>query len=522
VYSPADQENPMAEIVTRQNVWDLEDDWAEPILWYARGVRAMKARPLDDPLSWRFYGAIHGADRGLWQFFGYLGPNDTWPDLAVRNTYWAQCQHGSWFFLPWHRGYLRAFEDTVRAAVVAEGGPADWALPYWNYFKSGQNELPRAFASATWPDGQDDNPLFVEQRYGPDALGPVFVDLAQVDLNAMSEPAFTGVATGGSTGFGGVSTGFEHSGTPHGALEDQPHDPVHGLVGGVGEDEDGTIRFGLMSTPDSAGLDPIFWLHHANIDRLWEVWRRHPATHTDPTSRRWVDELFERAFVMPVPAPSGQGSEAWTYTAGEMSDLGTLGYTYDDLDNAGDAPPAAPRRRTELAGPATPAARETPAGGSRDVELIGANSGALTVGNDGVDTDVRLDPAARDTVRASLEATDAASDRVFVNLENIRSTVDGIVLAVYVDAPGQADGGHPERLAGHVALFGVRKASLIDGEMAGNGVTKVLEITSVVDDMHLDATFDVASLLVRIVPTGRIPDRAEVTVGRVSIYRQGG
>jgi tyrosinase len=512
----------MAETHIRQNVWDLEDDWAEPIYWYARGVKAMQARALDDPLSWRFYGAIHGADRQLWQFFGFLGANDTWPSLQVRNTYWAQCQHGSWFFLPWHRGYLLAFEATVRAAVVAEGGPADWALPYWNYFKDGQNGLPRAFASATWPDDQDDNPLFVEQRYGPGALGPVFVDLAQVDLDAMSEPDFTGVASGGSTGFGGVNTGFEHSGTVHGGIEDQPHDVVHGLVGGVGEDANGNLRFGLMSTPDSAGLDPIFWLHHANIDRLWEVWRRHPPTNTDPTSRRWVDELFERAFVMPVPAADGQGDEAWTYTAGEMSDLGALGYTYDDLENAGDAPPATPDRRAQLAGAPVRPGQEAPVGSSGNVELVGASSGPVTVGNDGVDTDVRLDPAPREAVRASLDAAaDSPPDRVFLNLENIRSTTDGVVLAVYVDAPGQADGDRPERLAGHVALFGVRKASVIDGELAGNGVTKVLDITGVVDAMHLEATFDVASLLVRIVPTAPIPDRYRVTIGRVSVYRQG-
>ena len=31
---------------TRQNVWELGGDWADPILWYARGVREMKARAL--------------------------------------------------------------------------------------------------------------------------------------------------------------------------------------------------------------------------------------------------------------------------------------------------------------------------------------------------------------------------------------------------------------------------------------------------------------------------------------------
>jgi tyrosinase len=45
---------------TRRNVWELGGDWADQLLWYARGVKAMKARALNDPIGWRFYGAIHG------------------------------------------------------------------------------------------------------------------------------------------------------------------------------------------------------------------------------------------------------------------------------------------------------------------------------------------------------------------------------------------------------------------------------------------------------------------------------
>ena len=58
----------------------------------------------------------------------------------------------------------------VSEEVAKLGGPANWALPYWNYFKRNQNALPRAFASQTWPDGGA-NPLFVAQRYGPNGDG---------------------------------------------------------------------------------------------------------------------------------------------------------------------------------------------------------------------------------------------------------------------------------------------------------------------------------------------------------------
>lgn len=36
---------------------------------------------------------------------------------------------------------------------------------------------------------------------------------------------------------------------------------------------------GQMSGVDWAGYDPIFFLHHANVDRLWALWQ---STHAVP------------------------------------------------------------------------------------------------------------------------------------------------------------------------------------------------------------------------------------------------
>jgi tyrosinase len=75
-------------------------------------------------------------------------------------------------------------------------------------------------------------------------------------------------------------------------------------------------------------------------------------------------------------------------------------------------------------------------------------------------------------------------------------------------------------LAGSVGLFGLRKASLEDGAHAG-WLTFVMDITKIVDALHLNNALAVDSLPVRIVPHRAIPDQAQITVGRVSIYRQG-
>jgi tyrosinase len=499
---------------SRKNVWDLGKDWADPILWYARGVAAMKAKALAEHTSWRFYGAIHGIDPALWTQLGYLSKTDKMPSSADQKKFWKQCQHGSWYFLPWHRGYLLAFEANVRAAVVKAGGPKDWALPYWNYFKANENKLPPAFASADWPDGKGNNPLYVKQRYGPNNDGNVYVDVSQVNLDALSDPDFTGVASGGSPGFGGVDTGFSHGGRVHGGVETQPHDWVHGLVGG-GDPSNPNIP-GLMSDPDTAALDPIFWLHHANIDRLWEAWRKNPPTDVDPTLKQWLKgpaSIGERAFTMPMP-----DGTAWTYTPADMSDVSKLNYVYDDLTPAVVVAPPATRLK----------ALGIKEGGAdvatgKNVELVGASSGAVKVsGGAEIRTAVQIDSGVRQKVARSLAATSAAPDRVFLNLENVRGLSDATAFRVYINLPEDAKPeDHPELLAGSVALFGVRAATQVDEEHAGQGLTFVLEITKIVDALHLKNALDVNSLDVRIVPVKPIPEGAQISIGRISIFRQG-
>lgn len=509
----------------RRNVWELGSNWADSILWYARGVKAMRERPLADHLAWRFFGAIHGIDTGVWQQLGYLSPSDRMPSAADIATFWNQCQHGSWYFLPWHRGYLMSFEATVRDAVVKLGGPTDWALPYWNYFKPGENGLPPAFGSPDWPDGSD-NPLYVEQRYGPNNDGHIYVPVDQVNLNALQDPDFAGAASGGSPGFGGVDTGFSHGGQVHGGLETQPHDWVHGLVGGG---DPNTNLPGLMSDPDTAGLDPIFWLHHANIDRLWEVWRRNPPSHLDPMDPNWINgpaAIGERAFVMPMPT-----GENWTYTPGQMSDLSALGYGYDNYDAVSPAV-ATPTlvARLERLGVAPASAQAIVQGAAmtsrRNVELLGASTQGISIAGAEAGTTVALNPTVKRKVSARLRAAAAASptapDRVFLNLENVRGLNDAAAFKVYIKLPESADPAqHPEHLAGSIALFGARKATLSNGEHAGNGLTFVLEISHIIDALHLSGALDANQLQVRLVAVRPIPEAAKVSIGRISVFRQG-
>src|SRR4051794_6899889 len=101
----------------RPDVWTLSgsDDWHPDLRWYAMAVAKMRTRPLADPTSWRFQAAIHEYDRGSDPL---ASASDVMPSSADQTRFWTQCQHFSWFFLPWHRAYLAVFEQIVAATIA--------------------------------------------------------------------------------------------------------------------------------------------------------------------------------------------------------------------------------------------------------------------------------------------------------------------------------------------------------------------------------------------------------------------
>ncbi|MDB5950516.1 MAG: hypothetical protein JWR65_2371 [Massilia sp.] len=146
-------------------------------------------------------------------------------------AYWTNvhvnfCPHGIAYFLAWHRGYLYHLEQQMR---IVSGDPA-LSLPYWNYYK-----FPRIPVEFT--DPTPGNPLYMA-RAGTSVY------------NALTLSPF---ASGVWNFQRGTTNAFEPQ------LESAPHNPVHNLIGG---------EMANMTSP----RDPIFYLHHANIDRLWHAW----------------------------------------------------------------------------------------------------------------------------------------------------------------------------------------------------------------------------------------------------------
>lgn len=466
-------------VLVRRNVWALPDG-DETLAAYAAAVRAMRERDPDHPTSWVYQAAMHGTA------------------AEPQAPLWNGCQHGSWFFLPWHRMYLYFFERIVRAAVKETGGPADWALPFWDYGAGGvQATLPRAFRDTSGGE----NPLFVAQRDPSinSGSGAIPLPVGSPAL-ALGRPLFVG-----RTQFGGDVTGVGQFWRSPGMLEQTPHNAVHGLVGGRG---------GLMSNALTAGLDPIFWLHHANIDRLWQSWRQGDRRNTDPEESSWKNgpaSQGKNRFIVPLP-----DGTPWEYTPEQMSDFAGIGYTYSDYSPAG-MPLAAVASVTATPPGAVAMAKSTGAA----VEVVGASAAALPIAGKGAQTSVRIDKQMHAKVAGRLAATTAAApgarpEQVFLNLENVRGYSDATVLQVYLQFTGE-DGGAPvERQVGSIGLFGITRATETDAGHAGTGLSYVLNITKPYAEF-VGST----NVGVRLQAVAPVQQSADVSVGRISIVRQG-
>jgi tyrosinase len=127
-----------------------------------------------------------------------------------------------------------------------------------------------AFVDRILPDGKE-NPLWSKRARA--SGGNFELDSSVVSTAALSFRNFTNSRPGVPSGFGGPMTGFNPGGGDNGGIENIPHNRIHVRIGG---------DTGFMSDPSTAALDPIFWLHHANIDRMWEVWRNQGPQFRDP------------------------------------------------------------------------------------------------------------------------------------------------------------------------------------------------------------------------------------------------
>lgn len=248
-----------------------------------------------------------------------------------------------------------------------------------------------------------------------------------------------------------------------------------------------------MNDGNCAPLDPIFWLHHANIDRLWNVWMA--AGHVNPGGG-WLNESF--TFF------DADGSSR-TMAAQEVLDSGAqLGYVYDDV-----GPVFVPIQGVSVTEPPPP-------------EFVGASEQPMEL----VATAASVPVTMGFVPQALLDG----SARVLLQVDDIRADVNsGIGYAVYLNLPDDGDPATKEQhLVGSLSLFGIEQVNSPESERTG--LTYVFDVTELVQTLAGLGVWDPNNVTVTVEPFDPVAssDVGEqeslmaqlptVTIGRVSIF----
>ena len=438
-------------IRVRRDIYSLQSDGPEVTALKA-GVSAMKSRPASDPTSWLFQANIHGTD-------------DAVPDGA--SDVWNTCQHGSFFFLSWHRMYLYFFERILRAS----SGDDDFALPYWNYSVPAQRRIPAVFRTPA----DSSNTLFVMERRNSINNGQPVPDSATTTDEALGRVNFASPAGSGLSFGGQIAEEPSHFTGPHGRLESQPHDVIHVIVGGAG----------WMSDPNLAARDPIFWLHHCNIDRLWNRWVALGGGRFNPGNNNvWMENRF--TFY-------DENSNRVQMSGADVVDSARqLAYRYDDDQPPGPATVA--RGGTEIAA----MQEQTP---TRVLASRSTAESAIALGN--ATSTLSLQPASAGALES---AAIPGSGPLVLSFDDIayRRPV-GVYYEVYVNKPADTPpNSSSPYYVGNLALF-----ALGHGRDGVSGGKAMLEVTGALARQRQLGLWSGGQIRVDLVPQGA--ERTEST-----------
>jgi hypothetical protein len=245
---------------------------------FRKAVAVMKSRNAADPASieyrksWQYWANMHGyfGDKAVngtvakWRACNNLsgpqfdaafeGVENTTPPDKVAEQVWDQCQHRTPYFFAWHRLFLYYFERVLQEAA----GDPSLRLPYWDYTDPAQLAMPAEFRTPTYTNAAGQavaNPLYEKRRATGWEQDTKKLKANDTDIDlALDNPNFLPT----NNPEGEEEPGYQST------IESSPHGYVHCAVMGC--------RATVMGAVPYSSNDPIFWVHHCNIDRLWECW----------------------------------------------------------------------------------------------------------------------------------------------------------------------------------------------------------------------------------------------------------
>ncbi|KAI1143479.1 Di-copper centre-containing protein [Hypoxylon sp. FL0543] len=352
----------------RPDIRDLqkdEDKWNLYIL----ALNWMQFTDQDSPYSWYQITGIHGAPALTW---GDVGP-------TPGNEHSGYCTHVSILFPTWHRPYLALYEQVLYNIVqyIASLYPQDlrdrfekaaatFRIPYWDWAAvppDGVSVLPliaggSSTVNVSGPNGVQSisNPLF-SYVFRPfnSSIFPDFPYNTWSETKRAPRPVNSPNATSNNSFVAHALdvhlpsfqqrlynlfsnypnyTTFSNeawipSGDNNGTYDsiESLHDVIHTVGGGV---------YGHLAIIAYSGFDPLFWLHHTNVDRIFTMWQAlYNDTYVVPQSA-----VYSSHTTSPGESEDSQtaltpffSNETHFWTSETVRDHEVFGYTYAEVAN---------------------------------------------------------------------------------------------------------------------------------------------------------------------------------------------
>ncbi|OAA61176.1 putative domain, di-copper centre [Niveomyces insectorum RCEF 264] len=357
-------------IAARPEIRQLETN---PDLWtlYLLGLSMMQYTDQSQLLSYYQIAGIHGVPWVEWNGVAATPGNE--------NT--GYCTHVSELFLTWHRAYLALYEQVLYSLIqyIASLYPdettrrryqtaaAAFRIPYMDWAArppAGESVLPGSvggspFVDVSGPNGVQRiaNPLysylfkplnstmFIEPPYdlwlttvraptAPDAsagsnntLVSLVLDRNRPSIQQRLYNLFANYHNYSTFGNEAWIPAVSSSSSPDNAFDslESLHDTIHTLVGLQGH---------MTWIPFSA-FDPVFFLHHCMVDRIFALWQiLNPASWVQPTAaalNSFTTSIGQMQDAQTPLTPFFRDSNGTFWTSDAVRDMGVFGYTYDDM-----------------------------------------------------------------------------------------------------------------------------------------------------------------------------------------------
>ncbi|KAF2213402.1 hypothetical protein CERZMDRAFT_120761 [Cercospora zeae-maydis SCOH1-5] len=332
------------------------------------GLARFHATPQDDKLSYYQICGIHGRPYGMWD---NVPPANGTED----NGY---CVHVSNLLLPWHRPYLALFEQLLfdhMAACVREFPPGPLRqryaraatqvrLPYWDWAMTPINGsvypdiVQQPGVLVVKPNGTTtiDNPLHSYKFHPVSYRDMEFDPFASWADTKRYPTAWTSGARSQDNLIGPVLdnqlvsfsnrvynlltfydnfTQFSNEAW-YGSEQnidslEALHDAIHAITG----------QQGHMTYLDYSAYDPIFWLHHVNLDRFFDIWQTlHPDSYVEPMAALSPTYTIAKGSIQDADSPLepfSKDSKGTMWTSNTVKNTRTFGYTYVETANGSQA-----------------------------------------------------------------------------------------------------------------------------------------------------------------------------------------